>query len=88
MPLNQSFIGRTLPPTAPYEARAFVRNVLDGWGERAYLDRQPFFRDYPRLLIYETGIHFIDTFRYLLGEVAHVHAHIKRLNPVIKGEQS
>ena len=41
----------------------------DGWGERAYLDRQPFFRDYPRLLIYETGVHFIDTFRFLLGEV-------------------
>jgi predicted dehydrogenase len=60
----------------------------DGWGENAYLDRQPFFRDYPRLLIYETGIHFIDTFRYLLGEVAHVHAHIKRLNPVIKGEDT
>jgi predicted dehydrogenase len=28
-----------------------------GWGERAYLDRQPYFRDYPRLLIYETGVH-------------------------------
>jgi predicted dehydrogenase len=41
----------------------------DGWGENAYLDRQPFFRDYPQLLIYETGIHFIDTFRFLLGEV-------------------
>jgi len=40
----------------------------DGWGERAYLDRQPFFRDYPRLLIYETGVHFIDTFRYLLAK--------------------
>jgi hypothetical protein len=35
-------------------------------GERAYLDRQPFFRDYPRLLIHETGVHFVDTFRYLL----------------------
>jgi predicted dehydrogenase len=60
----------------------------DGWGERAYLDRQPFFRDYPRLLIYETGVHFIDTFRYLLGEVASVHAHLRRLNPVIKGEDA
>ena len=60
----------------------------DGWGDRAYLDRQPFFRKYPRLLIYETGIHFIDTFRYLLGEVSHVHAHIKRLNPVIRGEDT
>jgi predicted dehydrogenase len=60
----------------------------DGWGERAYLDRQPFFRGYPRLLIYETGVHFIDTFRYLLGEVTDVYAHLKRLNPVILGEDT
>jgi len=60
----------------------------DGWGERAYLDRQPFFRQYPRLLIYETGVHFIDTFRFLLGEVRHVYAHTRRLNPVIRGEDS
>jgi predicted dehydrogenase len=60
----------------------------DGWGERAYLDRQPFFRDYPRLLIYETGVHFIDTFRYLLGEVTEVYAHLRRLNSVIRGEDT
>jgi predicted dehydrogenase len=60
----------------------------DGWGERAYLERQPFFRDYPRLLIYETGVHFIDTFRYLLGEVSSVHAHLRRLNPAIRGEDA
>ena len=60
----------------------------DGWGERAYLDRQPFFRDYPRLLIYETGVHFIDTFRYLLGEVTRVYAHLRRLNPAIRGEDT
>ena len=28
----------------------------DGWGSDAYLDRQPYFRDYPQLLIYETGV--------------------------------
>jgi predicted dehydrogenase len=60
----------------------------DGWGENAYLDRQPFFRDYPRLLIYETGVHFIDTFRFLLGEVEEVYANLRRLNPVIKGEET
>lgn len=66
----------------------FLTRLGDGWGENAYLDRQPFFRDYPQLLIYETGIHFIDTFRFLLGEVTHVYAHLSRLNPAIKGEDT
>jgi predicted dehydrogenase len=66
----------------------FRMRMGDGWGERAYLDRQPFFRDYPRLLIYETGVHFIDTFRFLLGEVVEVYANLRRLNPVIKGEDT
>ncbi len=50
--------------------------------------RQPFFRHYPRLLIYETGVHFIDTFRYLLGEPETVYARLRRLNPDILGEDS
>jgi len=58
----------------------------DGWGENAYIPRQPYFRDYPQLLIYETGVHFIDTFRFLAGEVGKAHAWLRRLNPVIKGE--
>ena len=66
----------------------FRMRMGDGWGENAYLDRQPFFRDYPRLLIYETGVHFIDTFRYLLGEVTEVFANLRRLNPVIDGEET
>ncbi len=65
-----------------------ITRLGDGWGPDAYRDRQPFFRDYPRLLIYETGIHFIDMFRYLLGEVTDVYAHLRRLNPVIKGEDA
>jgi predicted dehydrogenase len=60
----------------------------DGWREDAYLARQPFFREYPRLLIYETGVHFIDTFRFLLGEVTEVFASLRRLNPGIKGEDA
>jgi predicted dehydrogenase len=66
----------------------FLMRMGDGWGENAYLDRQPFFRDYPRLLIYETGVHFIDAFRYLLGEVKEVYAHLRRLNPAIRGEET
>jgi len=66
----------------------FMMRMGDGWGEDAYLARQPFFRDYPRLLVYETGVHFIDTFRFLLGEVTSVYARLRRLNPVIRGEDA
>jgi predicted dehydrogenase len=66
----------------------FLMRMGDGWGEDAYLARQPFFREYPRLLIYETGVHFIDTFRFLLGEVSSVVAETKRLNPAIRGEDA
>ena len=66
----------------------FLMRMGDGWGADAYLARQPFFREYPRLLIYETGVHFIDTFRFLLGEVVSVVAETKRLNPVIRGEDA
>lgn len=60
----------------------------DGWGEDAYLARQPYFQTMPRLLIHETGVHFTDTFRYLGGEVTQCHARIDRLNDVIAGEDS
>ena len=66
----------------------FRMRTGDGWGEEAYLGRQPYFRTMPRLLIYETGIHFIDTFRYLAGEVKSVFADLRKLNPVIRGEDA
>ncbi len=58
----------------------------DGWSERAYLDRQPYFREMPRLLVYETAIHFIDVFRFLAGDIISVFAKLRRLNRDIKGE--
>jgi len=60
----------------------------DGQGPRAYLDRQPYFQQMPRLLVAETAIHLIDTFRYLLGEVVDVLARLRRLNPAIQGEDA
>lgn len=66
----------------------FRMRMGDGWGEDAYLGRQPYFREMPRLLVYETGIHFIDTFRYLFGKISGVSAKLRRLNPVIKGEDA
>jgi predicted dehydrogenase len=60
----------------------------DGQGPRAYLDRQPYFQKMPRFLIHETGIHLIDVFRFLFGEVTSVYAQLDRLNPVIAGEDA
>lgn len=58
----------------------------DGRGADAYLARQPYFRQQPRFLIRETGVHFVDVFRYLVGEVESVSAMLARRNPAIRGE--
>jgi D-apiose dehydrogenase len=42
----------------------------------------------PEFLVRETAVHFIDTFRYLMGEVRAVSARLRRLNPVIAGEDA
>ncbi len=60
----------------------------DGQGPHAYLDRQPYFQAMPQLLVRETAVHFIDTFRYLMGEVVAVSARLRRLNPAIAGEDA
>lgn len=60
----------------------------DGQGPRAYLDRQPYFQTMPQLLVRETAVHFIDSFRFLCGEVRAVTASLRRLNPVIAGEDA
>ncbi|MGE0799545.1 MAG: Gfo/Idh/MocA family protein [Lautropia sp.] len=60
----------------------------DGQGPDAYLSRQPYFQRMPRFWVHETAIHFVDTFRFLLGEVTSVSAELRRLNPVIAGEDA
>lgn len=60
----------------------------DGQGPRAYLDRQPYFQKMPRLLVHETAIHLIDTFRFMFGDVGSVFASLRKLNPVIAGEDA
>jgi predicted dehydrogenase len=67
---------------------AFRLRPGDGQGARAYLDRQPYFQQMPQFLVKETAIHWIDTFRYLAGEVKTVYAALRRLNPVIAGEDA
>ena len=60
----------------------------DGRGERAYLDRQPAFQTMPRLLVHETAVHFLDLLPWLLGDVVSIYADLRRLNPVIAGEDA
>lgn len=67
---------------------AFRLRPGDGQGTEAYLARQPYFQDMPRFLVHETAIHFIDTFRFLMGEVSAVSARLRRVNPAIAGEDA
>jgi predicted dehydrogenase len=66
----------------------FRNRAGDGWGDDAYLARQPYFQEMERFLLYEAGIHTIDTFRYLAGEISRVWCFLRRLNPVIAGEDT
>mgnify|MGYP000569074738 CR=1 FL=1 len=72
---------------ALYQAR-FALRPGDGRGPAAYLDRQPGFQAMPRFLILETGVHFIDVFRWLFGEIDSVYADLRQLNPAIAGEDA
>ncbi|WP_119165957.1 Gfo/Idh/MocA family protein [Algihabitans albus] len=60
----------------------------DGQGAKAYLSRQPYFQKMKRFLIHETAVHWIDTFRYLMGEPSSLFADLRQLNPCIAGEDS
>lgn len=71
----------------PYQI-GFRLRPGDGQGPKAYLDRQPYFQTMERFLVHETAIHFIDTFRFLMGEPLAVVARLVRLNPAIKGEDA
>ncbi len=71
----------------PLQAR-FQLRPGDGQGSRAYLDRQPYFQQMPRFLIHETGVHWIDTFRFLFGDPVAVYADLRRINEAIVGEDA
>ena len=60
----------------------------DGQGPSAYLDRQPYFQKMPRFLIHETGVHYIDVFRYLFGNPTALYADLRQINPNIQGEDA
>jgi predicted dehydrogenase len=57
----------------------------DGGGDEPYR-AQPYFRTMPRLLMFETMIHPVDTARFLFGDIARVYATARRHNRQIAGE--
>ncbi len=71
---------------APRHAR-FVLRPGDGWGVEPY-PLQPFFRGMRRFVLLETGGHYLDTMRFLLGELAAVYCVTRRRNPRIAGEDA
>lgn len=79
--LDVGIIGKLLQVT-------FRLRPGDGQGPDAYLNRQPYFQQMPRFLVHETAVHWVDTFRFLLGDPTAVYADLRRVNPAIKGEDA
>ncbi|WP_170607540.1 Gfo/Idh/MocA family protein [Ruegeria arenilitoris] len=79
--MDKGLIGRPLQAT-------FRLRPGDGQGPKAYLDRQPYFQEMPRFLVHETAVHWIDTFRFLFGMPSAVYGDLRRVNPVIAGEDA
>lgn len=64
---------------------AFRMRNGDGRGPEPYTV-QPYFRQMKRLLVFETLVHFLDTFRFLAGEIRSLFCQTARINPSIQGE--
>ena len=63
----------------------FRTRKRDGAGPEPYT-LQPYFRQMPRLLLFETLVHHIDTARFLFGELESLYTRFRRVNPAIAGE--
>ncbi|MGE0757910.1 MAG: Gfo/Idh/MocA family protein [Pirellulaceae bacterium] len=76
--LDEDRCGRVVQAT-------FFWRTGDGRGSEPYA-AQPYFRTMPRLLVYETLVHLLDTFRFLFGEIQTVSCRNQRVNEAIAGE--
>ena len=64
----------------------------DFWGRVSFrssydvFSGQPYLAEGKRFIVEDLGIHALDIARFLLGDVTRVSAQLKRVNPMIKGE--
>lgn len=49
---------------------------------------QPFLTEMPRLMLFETGVHWFDMWRYLFGEPNRLYCEAMRFSKYVKGEDS
>ena len=78
--IEEGAIGR------PFGYSIQTRN-RDGLGDSPYAN-QPYFKSMPRLLVFETLVHHLDTARFLFGDIDEVYCRTRRLNPAIAGEDA
>ena len=57
----------------------------DGLGPAPY-SHQPYFKDMPRLLVFEAMVHHLDTARFLFGPIEEVYCRTRKINPIIAAE--
>lgn len=72
--LDEGVVGR------PFFGRVSFRSDFDPFGGQAWL------RETPRFVVIESGIHQLDTARFLFGEFDALFCQTTRINPAIKGE--
>ncbi len=78
-------ISELLPSLGRLVFYRFHHRHRDGLGDAPY-PSQPYFKEMPRLIIFETLVHFLDTARFLFGEIEEIYCRTGRVNPVIAGE--
>ena len=71
---------------SPFRYRMDLRQ-RDGLGENPY-PNQPYFAEMPRLLVFETLVHHLDTARFLFGDIEELYCRTSKLNPRIAGEDA
>lgn len=77
--LDEGAIGR--PYYANLTARArMTLPMMDAGGQNNL------FVEMPRLVVYELGVHFLDTLRYLFGKADSVYAQMRRVSQHVAGE--